>query len=234
MKPICIFRHVDCEGPAYLGQYLLRHEIPYEVVAIDRGEAIPGDPSAFSGLVFMGGPMSVNDDLPWVAEELSLIRAAAESSHPVLGHCLGGQLIAKALGATISANPVGEIGWHEVAKTPESTTTDWLTDLPEAWTAFHWHGERFSLPVGATPLLASTYCESQAFCVQNILALQCHVEMTPSLVRTWIERYPDQIEETSPSVQSAATMLKDVETSVAGLNRIADQLYARWLRPIIS
>jgi len=234
MKPICIFRHVDCEGPAYLGHYLARHAIPYEVVAIDRGETIPRDGSAFSGLVFMGGPMSVNDDLPWIREELALIRTAAERRQPILGHCLGGQLIAKALGGKISANPVGEIGWHEVTKTPESTGIDWLTEIPETWTAFHWHGERFSIPEGATPLLASAYCESQAFSIDNILALQCHVEMTPSLVATWIERYPDQIDDSTPSIQSSATMLEDIETRVSGLNRIADLLYARWLRPILG
>lgn len=234
MKPIVVFRHVDCEGPAYLGQYLKRREVPYEVIAIDRGEAIPSDPSAFSGLVFMGGPMSVNDDLPWIRQELDLICAAAERRQPVLGHCLGGQLIAKALGGRVSANPVGEIGWHEVTKTPEAAAADWLDDISDTWTAFHWHGERFSLPEGATPLLKSAYCECQAFSIDNIFAMQCHVEMTASLVATWSERYPDQIAETSESIQSAEAMLEYVGARVAELNGIADRIYARWLRPILG
>lgn len=232
MKPIVIFRHVDCEGPAYLGQYLTKRQIPYEVVAIDQGQVIPADPTAFSGLVFMGGPMSVNDDLPWIREELKLIRAAAAQRQPILGHCLGGQLIAKALGGTVLGNPVGEIGWHEIIKTNESRATDWLEDVPEAWNAFHWHGERFSLPDGAIPLLTSEYCDYQAFSLDNILAMQCHVEMTVSLVATWIKRYPEQIANTSPSIQSGEAMLENVGARIAELNGVADRLYARWLQPI--
>ena len=116
MRPLTIFRHIACEGPAYLAAVLDRHAIPWQLVKIDENEPVPDTLDDCSGLVFMGGPMSVNDPLPWIERELSLIRRAQAENMPVLGHCLGGQLICKALGGTISANPVKEIGWHRLRK----------------------------------------------------------------------------------------------------------------------
>ena len=114
MNPVAIFRHFPIEGPGYFATFLELHGIPWQLIRIDAGDAVPSDISAFSGLAFMGGPMSVNDELPWIAPVLALIRAAQVADMPVLGHCLGGQLMAKALGGTVSRNPVKEIGWGEV------------------------------------------------------------------------------------------------------------------------
>ena len=99
MKPVAIFRHLAVEGPGYFATYLTQRDVPWRLVRIDEGEAVPGDPLEWSGLVFMGGPRSANDDLPWIGQELALIRAAVDCEVPVLGHCLGGQFMAKALAA---------------------------------------------------------------------------------------------------------------------------------------
>ena len=88
MKPVAVFRHVPTEGPGYFATVLDRDHVPWRVIKVDAGEAVPADPRAFSGLAFMGGPMSVNDDLPWIAPVLRLIRAAVQEGVPVLGHCL--------------------------------------------------------------------------------------------------------------------------------------------------
>ena len=114
MKPVAVFRHATTEGPGYFATYLARHDVPWRVLKVDEGEAVPGNPREFSGLVFMGGPMSVNDDLPWLVPAQQLIRSAVDAGIPVLGHCLGGQLIAKALGGVVTRNPVKEIGWGRV------------------------------------------------------------------------------------------------------------------------
>lgn len=230
MKPIRIFRHVACEGPGYLATYLDRTGIPWELVAVDAGEAVPGTLTDVSGLVFMGGPMSVNDPLPWIGAELALIRRASDTGVPVLGHCLGGQLIAKALGGSVGPNAVREIGWHPVERLPD--TDAWLEGLPARFTAFHWHGETFSLPAGAVPLLRSAHCENQAFAIGNTLALQCHVELTAPMVREWAALYRDELDDPSPAVQAAGEMLADIEDRVAGQQAAADRLYHRWLRPI--
>jgi GMP synthase-like glutamine amidotransferase len=155
MQPIAIFRHARTEGPGYLAEYLDRRSVRWQLVRIDEGEAVPTDPGAFSGLVFMGGPMSVNDDLPWIPPVLDLIRAAVDLQVPVLGHCLGGQLMSKALGGVVRKSPVKEIGWGrcDIPDTPVSR--EWFGDDLEFFHSFHWHGETFTLPAGATRILSS-------------------------------------------------------------------------------
>ena len=116
MKPVAIFRHIPIEGPGYFATFLDNNHIPWRLIKIDAGEKLPASIDEFSGLVFMGGTMSVNDDLPWIGQELSLIRQAVAADVPVLGHCLGGQLMAKALGGQVTQNPTKEIGWGRVAR----------------------------------------------------------------------------------------------------------------------
>ncbi|MDZ7750580.1 MAG: type 1 glutamine amidotransferase [Gammaproteobacteria bacterium] len=234
MDPIIIFRHIDCEGPGYLGRVLEDRGLPSHMVRVDAGEPVPRQPRA-SGLVFMGGPMSVNDDLPWVRDELALIEAAAAAGVPLLGHCLGGQLIARALGAEVTANAVKEIGWHEVYAAASAGDNPWLEGLPERFPAFHWHGETFGLPANAQHLFASHRCPHQGFALGNtVLALQFHVEMTAELVREWIERYRQELTTAagSPAVQTPEAMAADLDARIDALHGVADALYGRWLEAV--
>ncbi|MBT9613816.1 MAG: type 1 glutamine amidotransferase, partial [Burkholderiales bacterium] len=162
MKPVAIFRHSQTEGPGYFATFLTQHNIPLELIKIDAGDPVPTDVSAYSGLVFMGGPMSVNDDLPWIVPVLNLIREAVRQDIPVLGHCLGGQLISKALGGAVTKNPAKEIGWGEVSIVDQAAARAWFGDAPDKFLSFHWHGETFSLPPGATRILESPHCANQA------------------------------------------------------------------------
>ncbi|MCX8018557.1 MAG: type 1 glutamine amidotransferase, partial [Rhodocyclaceae bacterium] len=171
MKPIAIFRHSPGEGPGYFATFLDRHGLPWQLVCLDAGAAVPPRCEDFSGLCFMGGPMSVNDDLAWIPPVLALIRAAVAADIPVIGHCLGGQLMSKALGGVVTKNPVKEIGWGRV-ETVDPAAADWLGPICE-FEAFHWHGETFSLPAGATRILKSAHCENQAFVMGPHLGLQC-------------------------------------------------------------
>ena len=233
MKPLLVFRHIDCEGPGYFGTVLERYRIPWRLIRVDEGERIPSTLEGTSGLVFMGGPMSVNDSLPWIQDELALIRAAADRGLPVLGHCLGGQLISKALGGNVAANPVKEIGWHAVTRTDSAAATAWLNELPHKFDAFHWHGETFSLPAGAQPLLSSRFCRHQAFVLNNTLALQCHIEMTADMVREWAVRYRDETLRPDESVQSETQLTEHLEEKITKLHASADILYKRWLAALL-
>jgi GMP synthase-like glutamine amidotransferase len=229
-KPVAIFRHYPTEGPGYFATFLDRRRIPRVLVGIDAGEAVPADPGGFSGLVFMGGPMSVNDDLPWIPRVLDLIRRAAAAEVPLLGHCLGGQLIAKALGGAVTRNPVKEIGWGEIRVTDAPAARDWLGEL-RAFDGFHWHGETFSIPRGAERILESAHCPNQAFVLGKHLAMQCHVEMTADMVRAWCESGAKEIAASAgPSVQTAPAMQEDLERRLAALHEVADRLYGRWIR----
>ncbi len=229
MKPVAIFRHAATEGPGYLAEFLDKHHIPWRLLAIDRGEAVPQSISAYSGLVFMGGPMSVNDDLPWIAQELQLIRDAVAQGLPVLGHCLGGQLISKALGGAVTKNPVKEIGWGRVAVGDNAIAHNWFGNV-HAFNAFHWHGETFSLPQGALHLLASEYCVNQGYVIGPHLALQCHIEMTGEMIAAWCKAGADEIAASSSSaVQTAEEIHQQAVDKLPQLHEVAARLYSKWV-----
>jgi GMP synthase-like glutamine amidotransferase len=231
VNPVAIFRHAATEGPGYFATYLDRRDVPWKVVKIDEGEPVPGEAARFSGLVFMGGPMSVNDDLPWIAPVLKLIREARDAGVPTLGHCLGGQLIARALGGMVTRNPVKEIGWGRVDVLRNEAAAQWLGADLKSFESFHWHGETFSIPPGATRIASSPWCENQAFVLGPHLGMQFHVEMTPGLVRTWCQDWEKEVESLArrrASVQTPAQMTEALEERTRTLNAVADRLYDRW------
>jgi GMP synthase-like glutamine amidotransferase len=233
MKPIAIFRHAPSEGPGHLANFLDSRSQPWQLIAVDAGERVPDSPQGYAGLVFMGGPMSVNDDLPWIAPTLNLIRQAVAADIPVLGHCLGGQLIAKALGGVVGPNPVKEIGWGAVRVLESPQARQWFGDI-QTFQAFHWHGETFSLPPGAVCILASAHCDNQAYAIGKHLGMQCHVEMTRAMIDLWCKVGADEISaaSASPAVQTPAQMMAAADALLAPLNQVAEALYARWLQGI--
>jgi GMP synthase-like glutamine amidotransferase len=212
--------------------FMDRHGIPWKLVCVDAGDPIPKNLNGVSGLCLMGGPMSVNDDLPWIPPLLALIRQAVAADIPVIGHCLGGQLMAKALGGTVGANPVKEIGWGDVRITDAGAAHAWLGDAKGPFPAFHWHGETFTLPPGAVRILESAYCANQAFVLNDRhVGMQCHVEMTPELIASWCENGAAEIAaSTSPGVQSPDTIQADALTRTARLHQFADKIYSRWIQ----
>jgi GMP synthase-like glutamine amidotransferase len=143
MKRVAIFRASRGEGPAHLARYFERRSISWQLFALDEGAQVPRDTRDFAGLVFMGGPMSVNGDLPWIAPALELIRDAVRKDVPVLGHCLGGQLMSKAFGGAVRAGRYKEIGWGEVRVADNGDAREWLGEL-QSFETFQWpaHGAR--------------------------------------------------------------------------------------------
>jgi GMP synthase-like glutamine amidotransferase len=233
MKPVAVFRHAPTEGPGYFATFLDGHRIEWRLVRLDEGEPVPADAAGFAGLAFMGGPMSANDALPWTGPVLALIRDAVRREVPVIGHCLGGQLLAKALGAAVTRNPVKEIGWHrvDVEDTPEAR--EWLGPDLRAFTTFQWHGETFAIPPGGHRILRGAHCENQAYVVSGRhLGMQCHVEMTPELVRTWCETGAEEIARSraSPAVQAVPVIEAQAAERLPVLADTARRLYERWIR----
>jgi GMP synthase-like glutamine amidotransferase len=229
MKSVAIFRHSPTEGPGYFASYLEQHRIPWTLVRIDACDAVPAFAGEFSGLAFMGGPMSVNDDLPWIPEVLRLIRAAAEQEVPLLGHCLGAQLMSKALGGTVGISPQKEIGWGRVDVAECEQARAWFGEL-RGFLGFHWHGETFSIPPGATCVASSPVCENQAFVLGRHLGMQFHVEMTPELIRDWCESGKKELaRDASPTVQGAGEIESHVQPRVEALHQVAARIYDRWI-----
>jgi GMP synthase-like glutamine amidotransferase len=230
MTPVAIFRHAPTEGPGYFAEFLDARRIPWRLIAIDAGDAVPHSAQAFSGLVFMGGPMSVNDDLPWIAQVETLIRDAVARDIPVLGHCLGGQLMSKALGGLVSRNPVKEIGWGEVVVADSDAARAWFGETKK-FNAFHWHGEAFALPQGATHLLSSAHCTNQAWSIGKHFALQCHVEMTSAMIASWCEVGADEVAAAgdSSAVQPVDEILRRAVDELPQLHEAAARIYAKWI-----
>jgi len=229
MKPVAIFRHARSEGPAYFATYLERKAIPWKLVALDEGRQVPKDVRRFSGLAFMGGPMSVNDDLPWIRPLLELVREAVRKDLPTLGHCLGGQLMSRALGGEVTRARVKEIGWGEVEVADNAVARAWFGGLA-AFESFHWHGEIFSIPPGGTRVLGNARCANQAFALGRHLGMQCHVEMTEPLIRAWCKGGAREIaaSKDSPGVQAPENIGKNLAARVAALHAVADRIYDRW------
>jgi GMP synthase-like glutamine amidotransferase len=233
MKPIAIFRHTATEGPGYLAEFLDQKKIPWQLIRIDAGDAVPQNASEYSGLVFMGGPMSVNDDLPWIEPVLKVIRDAYARDIPLLGHCLGGQLISRALGGVVTRNPVKEIGWGEVTVSDNDEARNWFGDVKK-FQAFHWHGETFTMPQGATHLLSSAHCVNQAWAFGKHLAMQCHIEMTTEMIKTWCAVGADEVEasKASPAVQSVSEMQGRMAVELPRMQNVAAHLYSQWIKGI--
>ena len=178
--------------------------------------------------------MSVNDELPWIAPTLKLINDAVDSNVPVIGHCLGGQLLAKALGAEVKDNRCKEMGWGSVEIADHAVAREWFGGATQ-FDVFHWHYQTFDIPQGAVGIMRNAWCENQAFIYNDRhIGFQCHIEMTADMVKEWCKDGADQflVALPAPSVQPAETILQQLHTRVSSLNRLAGKVYERWLSNI--
>ena len=234
MKPVRIFRHVACIGPAYLGSFLDRNNIPYEIICIDEGITVPQKLDDISGLVFMGGSMNVTDSLQWISEEKKLIQKAVNKNVPIMGICLGAQLMSAALGGKITHDPDMEIGWHAVEHDIENINNEWLKNLPEKFIPFHWHADTFSIPEGATVLLHSQCRKNQAFILNNSIAMQFHLEMTVEMVEEWVRLFKSDLEQAQSCVQNSHDIISNLENKIDELHHCADIFYGKWIKGLIK
>jgi GMP synthase-like glutamine amidotransferase len=233
MRPVAVFRFSPTEGPAYFADWMNARGVPWQLVALDAGDAVPADPKAFAGIGMMGGPMSVNDGLSWNAPLQALLREAVAHDVPIIGHCLGGQLLAQALGAPVRRADVTEIGWHDVDVTVPHAASDWFGGRAR-FPAFQWHYDAFALPDGATRVLTNEFNPNQAYVVgDRHIGFQCHVEMTRELVDTWCKSGADELPTVSNAAQQSETDIRrDVGSRIAGLNAVAADIYTRWAQKL--
>ena len=157
---VLVFRHVPFEGLGLIAPAIESRGFSYQYIDLYSGGAPLPDTRDAAGLIFMGGPMSVNDPLPYLEQEAGFIRQAMERGQPVLGVCLGSQLIAKALGSRVYRNERKEIGWFDLHLTEAAGEDPVFAGVNATETVFHWHGETFDLPAGATHLaIQRALCE---------------------------------------------------------------------------
>lgn len=180
--PILVLRHQPFEHLGHFAPVLTALGISF--IYHDLNDPLPpGEPES---LIILGGPMSANDPLPGLEAELDLIRRSLSRRIPMLGICLGSQLIAKALGAPVYRNPQQEIGWFPVHLTPSAQTDPVFAALRSPTTFFHWHSETFDLPQDAAWLAKSDRCRHQAYRYRhNVYGIQFHPEITPEMIEEW-------------------------------------------------
>jgi len=233
MAPVLILQFMADDGPAYLGTWLRKRGIAADVCLSEGGPAFPPHIDGYRALALLGSSVSVNDGFAYLRRAEQLIGQAMARDIPVLGHCLGGQLMARSLGATVGASPAPEIGWQRIECLDSPLSRAWLG--PESdHHVFHWHYEAFDLPSQAVPLASSPACPHQAFAIGMHLALQFHVEIDDAKLRRWLAHAEPAYLEAQrhhASVHGEQRVRDDAARYLRAQQRLADRIYAHWLQP---
>jgi len=231
MKPVLVLQHLTSDGPAYLGQWLREQGVAAQVFDTEAGQAYPETIDDYAALAVLGGEMSANDDLPSLRRAERLILEAMDRGVPVIGHCLGGQLMARALGAGVRASPAPEIGWQPMQVEATPAAAAWFGSEARP-TVYHWHFEAFDLPCGAVLLASSPACPHQAFAIGPHLAMQFHVELDAAKLAHWSSSTDPHylaLQQRCASVQSGAAMRAQAAEALPAQQGLAARLYRRWL-----
>ena len=224
---IVVLQHVAVEGPGKIGAALDRAGHAWRTVPLFDEAPVPVGPSGIDGLVVMGGPMSVTDtdEYPHLSAEQNLIADCLDARVPVLGVCLGSQLLASTLGAEVRPGPRIELGWHEVSLTESGLTDPVLGRLPSPFAPLHWHGDAYDLPPGAEHLASSGQTPVQAFRYEHsAYGLLFHLEAAHDQVAAMAAHFPDDV----VAAGSAAADLLD-PSHTARLAHDADRALDAWV-----
>jgi GMP synthase-like glutamine amidotransferase len=232
MKPVLIFSHVECEPLGYLVKILQRLNYPHQQLYLLEDINITTNLDNCAGLVFLGGAGDVNQPTEWMQKEIEIIKLADVMEIPILGICLGAQLMSKAFGGDVWLSPQMEVGWHEVQLLPSQQKHPWLKNIDERFMAFHWHAHEFSPPAGAISIAGSTCTECQGFIYKRHLAIQFHLEMTEVIILELLERYADDLDDPSNCVQQIEEIKQDLSTRCKQAFSIADVLFKRWFKAL--
>ncbi|MBL0147881.1 MAG: type 1 glutamine amidotransferase [Ideonella sp.] len=232
MKPVLVLQHLVNDGPAYLATWLGARRVPVAVRCTEAGDQFPGSLRGFSALAILGGAMSANDDMPSLRQAETLVNEAVRTGVPALGHCLGGQLMARALGASVRTSRAPEVGWQTIDRASNDAARAWLGDAARL-TVFQWHFEAFDLPAGAQRVAGNAACPNQAFAVGPHLAMQFHIEIDLPKLQAWSDAlddgYAPALAASPDSVQTVEAMRQGAGVHLAAHHGLADRIYRRWL-----
>jgi GMP synthase (glutamine-hydrolysing) len=231
MDEILVFQHDPFEDLGFFAEVLQKQRAEYRTIRLFHGELPAEDWEHIGALIILGGPMGVwdEDQYPFLRWEKTIIRAAIDEAVPLLGVCLGAQLIAAALGTTVHHGPVKEIGWYPISVTPHGQVDSVLGYIPEAATVFQWHGDGFDLPGGAVRLASSAYYENQAFRIgRNIYGIQFHLEMTSRMIERWIDERSKDLAKV-PYIHPDK-IVSDTQNHLPTLNYYAEKFLSEFIR----
>ncbi len=189
MSDVLLVQNTRIEGSGYLGELLQKDG--FDITSVNaKHEKLPD--KDFSLVVILGAPESANDDLPYLQAEQQLIKKLVEKNTPVLGICLGSQLIAKTFGAKVFSGPKKEIGFYNDLQI--SNNSEFFSGFDNPFTVFHWHGDTFDLPEGAIRLASSEHYPNQAFQYKSAVGLQFHLEVNEEMVNLWLDNTEEKLQ----------------------------------------
>lgn len=232
MKNIVVLQHAAPETLGTIEEALTAWSVRPQYIRTFRGEAVPTSLEGAAGLVVLGGPMGVYEHprYPFLKEELRLLAEALRAHKPILGVCLGSQLLAAALGAPVYQGKGKEIGWHPVRLSPEGKRDPLLAGLPEPFIPCHWHGDVFDLPEGAVSLARSERTAHQAFRFgENAYGLLFHLELTEPMVTQMLEAFADELKAEG---QDGRQILEEAKAHLPAVRKIAQTVFGRWAQKV--
>lgn len=227
-------QHVPFEGLGAIASWIRARDLAIARVALFEDQPLP-EARETDALIVMGGPMGANDEkrYPWITGEKRFIAEVIDQGKPVLGICLGAQMIAAVLGAGVYPNTHKEIGWFEVTRTTAADQTDLAGCLPERFNAFHWHGDTFDIPGGAVHLAVSQACPNQGFLYdQRVLGLQFHLESTRESIAALLTHCADELV-TEPYIQTDETIRSGYK-HIDGTNALMRNVLEHLLGPVYN
>ena len=227
-RPVLLITHLTASDTGEFSVILENKKIPYKILRLNKGDRLPEDLSMYSGAVSFGGIQSANDDyVDYIHYELKWLERAFLSNFPVFGICLGAQLIARALGASVTQHPeeIYEFGWY-----PIFPVNDNELEIPDSFVCYHRHGEIFSLPHGARLSASGPNCPNQGFIYSdNVIATQFHPEVNESLIHKWLLGARPLADEGLPGSQGVELQIKNSQVYIPSAHRWLSDQISSWL-----
>jgi GMP synthase (glutamine-hydrolysing) len=225
---VLAIQHVRCETLGTLGDALGEAGIPFDVVRTFEGQPVPNNLKGSNGLIIMGGPMGVyeQDRHPFLRQEIRLIEEALRQDIPLLGICLGSQLLAAALGAPVTKGKSKEIGWHPISLTQAAMHDPLWAELGPSFVAYHWHGDVFELPSGAVSLASSEMTPHQAFRYgRSAYGFLFHMEVTEHIIKEMVKTFQDELQSAG---LNGLGVVQQARKHLPRLGDIGKSVFTRW------
>lgn len=227
---VLVLQHAESENLGTIEGALRAAGVAFDYVRAFEGQAVPDNLDGSSGLIIMGGPMGVyeTDRFPFLLQEMKLIESFLKVGRPILGVCLGSQLLAAVLGATVGKGRQKEIGWHPIELSPASRQDPLWSDQPSRFVAYHWHGDIFDLPRQAVTLARSEITPVQSYRFgDRAYGILFHLEVTLPQIRQMLDEFAAEIAQEN---LNPAAILEQAESLLPPLQEIGATIFGRWIR----
>jgi GMP synthase (glutamine-hydrolysing) len=231
-SPVLVLQHAASEGLGTIEDALRASGYEFKYLRTFAGDSIPSNPDGAPALVIMGGPMGVYEygQYPFLRQEMKLIESFLKAGKPILGICLGSQLLAAALGAEVKKGPRKEIGWYGIQLSKNAANDPLWRGQPDFFTAYHWHGDIFELPKAAMPLASSDLTALQAFRYgASAYGLLFHMEVTSDQVQNMLSEFAGEIKEEK---LNGPEILHQSTAFLPPMREIGNVVFSRWTKLI--